>query len=92
MEQISDEHQAELAQVDDEDIAADKKAEKKRKLLQQFSAQVAADFYRDDLQAVRQICPTLTSFERDFPSFCFALATGIGKTRLMGACIAYLRL
>lgn len=29
-------------------------------------------------------------FERDFPSFCFALATGIGKTRLMGAMIAWL--
>jgi len=26
----------------------------------------------------------------DFPSFCFAIATGGGKTRLMGACIAYL--
>lgn len=26
----------------------------------------------------------------DFPSFCFAMATGIGKTRLMGACIYYL--
>ena len=25
-----------------------------------------------------------------FPSFCFAMATGIGKTRLMGACIYYL--
>ena len=25
-----------------------------------------------------------------FPSFCFAIATGGGKTRLMGACIAYL--
>lgn len=29
-------------------------------------------------------------FERTFPSFCFALATGIGKTRLMGAMIAWL--
>ena len=29
-------------------------------------------------------------FERDFPSFCFALATGVGKTRLMGAFITYL--
>ena len=29
-------------------------------------------------------------FERDFPSLCFALATGVGKTRLMGAFIAYL--
>lgn len=26
----------------------------------------------------------------DFPSFCFDIATGGGKTRLMGACIAYL--
>jgi len=29
-------------------------------------------------------------FERDFPSFAFSIATGIGKTRLMGARIAYL--
>ena len=29
-------------------------------------------------------------FERDFPSICFALATGVGKTRLMGAFISYL--
>ncbi len=43
-----------------------------------------------ELAAVRALCPTLTSFEWDFPSVCFALATGIGKTRLMGACIAYL--
>lgn len=33
-----------------------------------------------------------TSFEREFPSFAFALATGVGKTRLMGAFIAYLHL
>lgn len=26
----------------------------------------------------------------EFPSFCFAMATGIGKTRLMGACIYHL--
>ncbi len=32
----------------------------------------------------------VTDFERDFPSLCFALATGVGKTRLMGAFIAYL--
>lgn len=29
-------------------------------------------------------------FDTDFPSFCFGLATGVGKTRLMGAMIAYL--
>lgn len=34
--------------------------------------------------------PTLEDFERDFPSLCFALATGVGKTRLMGAFISYL--
>lgn len=28
--------------------------------------------------------------EFDFPSFCFDMTTGIGKTRLMGACIYYL--
>ena len=28
----------------------------------------------------------------NFPSFCFAIATGGGKTRLIGACIAYLYL
>lgn len=35
---------------------------------------------------------TVTDFEREFPSLCFALATGVGKTRLMGAFISYLHL
>lgn len=35
---------------------------------------------------------TVTDFEREFPSLCFALATGVGKTRLMGAFITYLHL
>ncbi len=43
-----------------------------------------------ELQKVQTLCPSLSSFEREFPSICFALATGIGKTRLMGAFIAYL--
>lgn len=43
-----------------------------------------------ELAIIRELFPTLTSFEREFPSVCFALATGIGKTRLMGAMIAYL--
>ena len=42
------------------------------------------------LAAVQKICPGVKSFDRDFPSLCFALATGVGKTRLMGAIIAYL--
>jgi type III restriction enzyme len=36
--------------------------------------------------------PTLDDFEREFPSLCFSLATGVGKTRLMGAFIAYLHM
>lgn len=44
----------------------------------------------EELRKIHEIFPTLTSFEREFPSVCFALATGIGKTRLMGALIAYL--
>jgi len=43
-----------------------------------------------ELAKMWELFPTLTSFEREFPSVCFALATGIGKTRLMGALIAYL--
>ena len=42
--------------------------------------------------AVRSEYPKLTDFEREFPSLCFALATGVGKTRLMGAFVAYLHL
>ena len=44
------------------------------------------------LAAIRNEFPTVTDFEREFPSLCFALATGVGKTRLMGAFISYLHL
>ena len=42
------------------------------------------------LTAIRSEFPTVEDFEREFPSLCFAIATGVGKTRLMGAFIAYL--
>ncbi|HOJ08834.1 MAG: DEAD/DEAH box helicase family protein [Ignavibacteriota bacterium] len=45
-----------------------------------------------ELEKVKSSYPTCTDFERNFPSICFALATGVGKTRLMGAFIAYLYL
>lgn len=44
------------------------------------------------LSALKAEFSTLEDFEREFPSLCFALATGVGKTRLMGAFIAYLHL
>ncbi len=42
------------------------------------------------LEAVHAMYPICSDFERDFMSLTFALATGVGKTRLMGAFIAYL--
>ena len=44
------------------------------------------------LEIIKSEFPTVTDFEREFPSLCFALATGVGKTRLMGAFISYLHL
>ena len=44
------------------------------------------------LAAIKAEFPKVTDFEREFPSICFSLATGVGKTRLMGAFIAYLHL
>ena len=44
------------------------------------------------LETFRAEFPTVADFERDFPSLCFALATGVGKTRLMGAFVAHLHL
>mgnify|MGYP005848182959 CR=1 FL=1 len=44
------------------------------------------------LAVIQSEFPSVTDFEREFPSLCFALATGVGKTRLMGAFISYLHL
>jgi type III restriction enzyme len=52
--------------------------------------------HQQDLNAILTVLKaefsTLEDFEREFPSLCFALATGVGKTRLMGAFISYLHL
>lgn len=49
-------------------------------------------FIAAELAKVKSIVPTVKGFDRDFPSLAFSIATGIGKTRLMGAIIAYLYL
>jgi len=46
----------------------------------------------EKLKTVNKKFRTCVDFERDFPSLCFALATGVGKTRLMGAFVTYLYL
>lgn len=44
----------------------------------------------EKLSDINGMYPICTDFERNFPSLTFALATGVGKTRLMGAFITYL--
>jgi len=44
------------------------------------------------LAAIQSEFSSVADFEREFSSLCFALATGVGKTRLMGAFISYLYL
>lgn len=44
------------------------------------------------LEIIESEFPSVTDFERQFVSLCFALATGVGKTRLMGAFVSYLHL
>ncbi len=46
-------------------------------------------FLQQELEKVKSAYPTCVDFERNFPSICFSLATGVGKTRLMGAFVAY---
>ena len=43
-----------------------------------------------ELARIRQMYPTCTDFEREFVSIAFSIATGVGKTRLMGAIMTYL--
>lgn len=54
------------------------------------------DYRKDDKETVEAAASEYSENNRkvrtkfDFPSFCYNMATGIGKTRLMGACIYYL--
>lgn len=43
-----------------------------------------------DWKSISDKFPQMKNFEHDFPSVCFSLATGVGKTRLMGAMLVYL--
>lgn len=54
------------------------------------------DYRRDNKENIEAAASEYSENNRkistkfDFPSFCYNMATGIGKTRLMGACIYYL--
>lgn len=56
--------------------------------LEEQLAAVRAEFPQGQFPEINM--PPATEFDWSFLSFCFALATGVGKTRLMGAIIAYL--
>ncbi|MGI0094105.1 MAG: DEAD/DEAH box helicase family protein, partial [Nitrosotalea sp.] len=45
---------------------------------------------KDDVRDIEAKMVGNLKFDTDFPSFTFSLATGVGKTRLMGAMISYL--
>jgi len=45
---------------------------------------------QEHLQAIKNLYPSCTDFQRAFPSITHNIATGVGKTRLMGAIITYL--
>ena len=60
-------------------------------VLDKILSRVRTSLENDEkLATVQSLYPTCTDFEREFMSLTFALATGVGKTRLMGAFIAYL--
>jgi len=61
------------------------------KLADMLELKKGADL-KSELEKVRSAYPICTDFERDFPSVAFGIATGVGKTRLMGAFITYLYL
>lgn len=71
-------------------------AESLEKLAQALDVAPNMRAHERDLEAILNTLkaefPTLDDFEREFPSLCYALATGVGKTRLMGAFISYLHL
>lgn len=60
------------------------------KSLQLLDKILPSDIRNLTLADIKAIHQDMTDFHYDFPSLCFALATGVGKTRLMGAMMLYL--
>lgn len=55
-----------------------------------INSDIRKDSKEKVLEYINSKYPICTDFERNFISLTFALATGVGKTRLMGAFITYL--
>jgi len=57
-------------------------------ILQKQNIVFKKDYTESELTSIyKVIFRRAGDFDYAFPSFCFALATGVGKTRLLGACI-----
>ena len=56
----------------------------------QYEALKCFDNISSKIEYCQELHKIVVDKEFDFPSFCFDMTTGIGKTRLMGACIYYL--
>jgi len=57
-------------------------------ILQRQNIVLKKDYTGSELTSIyKTIFRKAGNFDYDFPSFCFAVATGVGKTRLLGACI-----
>ena len=42
------------------------------------------------IEKIKEESPLFEEFQRSFPNICYSIATGVGKTRLMGAFVTYL--
>lgn len=59
------------------------------KIVEKLTLKLDVDL-KECLMMAQEAFPDLSDFEREFPNVCLTLATGVGKTRLMGAIISYL--
>lgn len=57
-------------------------------IIQRQNIAFKKDYTEGELRSIyKAIFRKTGNFDYNFPSFCFALATGVGKTRLLGVCI-----
>lgn len=61
-----------------------------RRALMRVHATLGAVDLHDQLADIEASLPGGFSFDSAFPSFCFDMATGVGKTKLLAGCIVYL--
>jgi restriction endonuclease len=61
-----------------------------RHALMRLNATLSALDLDAPLEDIQASLPGPFAFDTEFPSFCFDMATGIGKTRLLAGCITYL--